>query len=133
VVATTIITNSSFRPISGFELRAATLEVISVLKGDPVRLFAAFEYYSPMLAGAGAYAPQHYTLETGQTYLILATNTDVPGLFHQIRQSHTTKADEGVTRTLDARRLNGLSIKEAHWLELNLLLTNGPGSNTLYA
>src|SRR2546430_2105484 len=118
VVATTVITNDSFRPIPGFEARAAALEVISVLKGDPLTFFAIFDYYSRMPAGAWSYEPQHYTLEEGQSYLIFGTDTAAPGIFRQIRQSHTAKADEGVTRTLDARRLNGLPIKEAHWLEL---------------
>ena len=43
------------------------------------------------------------------------------------------REDDGVLRTLDARPLPTLSIKDAHWLELNLLLTNPVPSNTLYA
>jgi hypothetical protein len=79
------------------------------------------------------YSPQHYELVAGQSYLFFAKITDRPGVFRQIRDSHTMKGDEGVTRTLDARPLAGLSIHDAHWFEISLQLTNGTPSNSLYA
>jgi len=39
---------------------------------------------------------------------------------------------DGVIQTLDDRPVNGLSVKEAHWFELNLLLTHGTAGNSLY-
>src|SRR5208283_1167441 len=54
------------------------------------------------------------------------------GEFRQLTP-HAFRHDEGVIRTLDARPLGSLSIKEAHWFELNLLLTNDTPSNSLYA
>jgi hypothetical protein len=132
VVAIAATTNSWFGEIQSFEVREASMEIISVLKGEPGTNLIRFLHYASR-SGFGFYSPQHYELETGRSYLVFASRAERAGEFRQLRKSHTMKADEGVMRTLDARPLTGLSIKDAHWAELNLLLADAAPSNTLYA
>jgi hypothetical protein len=135
VVSSLVVTNAAFRPLAGFETRATKLEIVSVLKGNSSVRFMLFQHYSsnPQDRMGRMYAPQHYELDAGQCYLILAVKTDREGEFRQIRLSHTGKGDEGVMRTLDDRSLANLSAKDAHWFELELLLNSANPTNQLYA
>lgn len=132
VVSFAVVTNAAFQPLPGFETRASRLEIISVLKGNPPTNSLVFQHYASNPKGMGfMYSPQHYDLETGQCYLIFAVKTDHENEFRQIRFSHTGKEDEGVMRTLDARPLDGLSVKEAHWQESALPLHSANPTNQL--
>lgn len=134
--------------------------VISVLKGDiptdeivlkhygelakPARAEGRFPEAGPggIFASGFATGPR-YKLETGRSYLVFATKTDKGprdpllrgGLSHpnEFTPVETAGRSEAITATLDARPIEGLSVKEAHWLELNLLLSDTNSSNQLYA
>ena len=91
-------------------------------------------------------------LDRSDKYYALPPGTvSQPDAFRQIADIPRAD-DDGVIRTLDDRSLDNLSasyawmthsieewrhptllVKEAHWLELNLLLTNSASSNSLYA
>lgn len=134
VIGTSLITNAAFRDLRGFQVQADMLEIISVLKGDPGTNRVLFQHYaSARRKGFGQYSPQSYDLELGESYLIFAGRTENPGEFRQLHDSHSGKEDEGAMRTLDARPITGVSIKEAHWHELNLLLTNRFAADPVYA
>lgn len=134
VVATDVITNAWFRELPGFQARGTRLQIITIFKGNASTNMVLFQHYaSNPKGGIMMYSPQHYELEVGESYLIFATKTDRPDEFRQLRSSHTGKEDEGVTRTLDDRTITGVSIKDTHWRELHLLLTNTAPSNSLYA
>jgi hypothetical protein len=134
VVSSLVITNAAFQLLPGFETQATRLEIISVLKGNPSAKIVWFQHYASNPKGnMFTYEPQHYELEPGQCYLIFAVKTGQEGEFRQIHFSHTGKADEGVMNTLDDRPLDGLSIKDAHWRELDWLLHSANPTNQLYA
>jgi hypothetical protein len=127
-------TNTGVREVPSYPVAVATLQIISILKGDPQTNVVRFEYYTEGPPAFGrSYSPQHYELDPGQCYIFFALNAGRRGAFQPIRESHTLKQDEGVTRTLDARPLTGMDIPAAHWMELSLLLTNRASSNNLYA
>lgn len=133
VISIERVTNALFTNFSGFETRSAKLEVISVLKGSAPGAAIEFIHYAPSPSGAFMYKPQHYDLKAGESYLIFALKAERVGAFRAVRDRHTTKEDEGVTRTWDARPLVGRGVVEAHWTELHLLLTNGAQGDVLYA
>ncbi|MBE0540321.1 MAG: HEAT repeat domain-containing protein [Verrucomicrobia bacterium] len=134
-VSFAVITNEAFRPLHGFETRATKLEIVSILKGNFSTKFMLFQHYAsnPQDRMGRMYSPQHYELDVGQCYLIFAVKTAHEGEFRQIRLSHTGKEDEGVLHTLDDRPLPDVSVKDAHWLELNLLLNDTSPTKQLYA
>ncbi len=132
MISFTVITNDAFRPLPGFETHDTCLELISTLKGAAPSAFISFLHYAASPQGMWMYSPQHYELAAGQCYLIFATKAE-QGKFQQIRKAHTGKADEGVMRTLDHRTLPNLSVKDAHWLELNRLLNDTVMTNQIYA
>ena len=93
----------------------------------------------PQAWGGGA-TPSWYQFETGQCYLVFAAKLDRPDYLYTPPPDATNRPNEYrqlyrdcVTRTLDARPLAGVSIKVAHWLELNRLLTDAAPTNSLYA
>ncbi|MDB6063938.1 MAG: repeat-containing protein [Pedosphaera sp.] len=83
-------------------------------------------------AWGGGTPPSHFVLVPGQSYLIFAEKTGEPGVFRQV-SGMPAREDEGVTHTVDDRRLAGLSIKDAHWVELNRLLESKNSTNLVYA
>lgn len=114
----------------------ARLQLITVFKGGPGTNQIRFLHNGTNWArsfGFVSYTPQFYDLQLGQSYLIFAIKGTNGGTYRQIREWHTSKMDNGVLRTLDDRRCMNVSFKEAHWLELNLLLTNSTPSDALYA
>jgi hypothetical protein len=145
-LSSTRVTNKAFR-IQQMDPHATRFKVISVLKGEDHPGIVVFQHYTtrPGVWG-GPPEPPHYRFQPGQRYLVFAARTDKPDRYYspepgrawnpqEIRQfvGSPLRDDEGVIRTLDARPLTGLSIKEAHWLELNLLVTNDAPTNALYA
>jgi HEAT repeat protein len=140
------ITNAAFR-IPQMKVHATRFKIISVLKGAAPTDSVGFQHYT---TGPGAWSgphwPANYQFEPGKAYLVFAASmdkpdnyytgipggTNPPGVFRQLA-GIPLRDDQGILRTLDARPLAGLSVKEAHWFELNLLLTNRVSSNALAA
>jgi len=148
VISNTRITNAAFS-ISQMDVCATKFKVISALKGEALPE-VVLEHYSDSGRGMlwdGPSPPATYKFETGQFYLVYAARLDKPDIyysppagvkaapneFRQIADVPRT-GDEGTMKTLDARPLGaGLSVKEAHWFELNRLLDDGNSTNVLYA
>jgi hypothetical protein len=131
VISTRAITNASF-PAWG-KPHATQLEVISVLKGSVHTNVLVFEHNTEgPHAWSGGTPPPHYVFDVGQSYLIFAEKTADPGVYRQLSPTLRSEAD-GVTKTLDSRPIAGLTVKQAHWLELNRLLTSGASNDVLYA
>jgi len=148
VVSNTRITNAAFN-ITQMEVSATKFKVISRLKGEALPEVVV-EHYSGsdrMMAWDGPSPPAAITFQVGQSYLVYAARMDkpdsyysppadvkaAPGEFRQIADIPRT-SDEGAMKTLDARPLDtGLSVKEAHWVELNRLLDDANATNVLYA
>lgn len=131
VLSSVAITNDSF-PHWG-KPHATQLEVISVLQGSVPTNVLIFQHNTsgPMLWSGGT-PPAHYVLEKERAYLIFATKTERPGVFRQLPSMLRSEAD-GVTLILDTRPLPIASVKEAHWLELNRMLTDTNPTNQIYA
>ncbi len=110
----------------------ARLQLITIFKGGPgtnqIRYF-----YSGKYAEEGEQTPKHVDLHPGRSYLLFARTNKAGGGYRQILEFHTFKDDNGAMRTLDDRRCMNVSFKEAHLLELNLLLTNSTPADALYA
>jgi alpha-tubulin suppressor-like RCC1 family protein/HEAT repeat protein len=148
VVSNTRITNAAFN-ISQMEVSASKFKVISVLKGEALPEVVV-EHYSGWghgMAWSGPSPPAALTFQVGRSYLVYAARMDkpdsyysppegvrvAPDVFRQIADIPRT-GDEGAMKTLDARPLaDGLSVKEAHWFELNRLLSDSNPTNVLYA
>lgn len=131
VLSSVAITNDSF-PLWG-KPHATELEVISVLQGSvPTNVLIFQHNTSGPMTWSGGRPPAHYVLAKERAYLIFATKTERPGVFRQLPSMLRSEAD-GVTLTLDTRPLPTASVKEAHWLELNRLLTHSNPTNALYA
>jgi hypothetical protein len=131
VISSEAITNKTF-PLS-FAPHSTTLDVISVFKGNLQTNVVTFLHNTkgPNAWGGGT-PPPHCRMELERCYLIFAEKTETVGVFRQI-SSGPTREDEGVTLTLDDSPLAGMSIKEAHWFELQRLLTNNVSTNALHA
>lgn len=143
------ITNSAFR-LSFGEAFATRFRIISVLKGKAANDEIVFQHYGPGTKGPNSWGgpppPVSYKFSIGQSYLVFAANldtpdkyyssspgtTNAPGKFRQLA-SNSHRPGEGVLRTLDSRPLADLSVKDAHWFELNLLLNDTNPTNQLYA
>jgi hypothetical protein len=139
VVSTRALTNAAFPYWA--KPHATRFRLASVLKGKPETKEAVLWHYTAGPDGwGGGSMPSWYQFETAQNYLVFAAKLDRPEKLYTPPPDATNRPSEyrqlyrdGVTRTLDARPLAGVSIKEAHWLELNRLLTNASPTNSLYA
>ncbi len=110
----------------------ARLQLITIFKGGPGTNQIRF-FYSGERAGEAVQTPKHADLHPGHSYLLFARTNKAGGGYRQILEFHTFKDDNGAIRTLDDRPCRNVSFKEAHWLELNLLLTNSTPADALYA
>ncbi|HEX5222312.1 MAG TPA: hypothetical protein VFZ59_22355 [Verrucomicrobiae bacterium] len=139
VLSTRAMTNTSFPYWA--KPHATRFRLVSVLKGKPESNEPVLWHYT---AGPGAWGggttPSWYQFETGQCYLVFASKLERPDYLYSPPPEATNRPSEYrqlyrdcVTRTLDDRPLLGVSAKEAHWLELNRLLTNAIATNSLYA
>jgi hypothetical protein len=132
----------------GMRVNETKLKLISVLKGNSATNIVAFQHFATWFNGGWSGPggpPPHYQLQVGQCYLIFAGSMDKPGVGYDPPPNVNHPPDEfreingqdfsdaGVTPTLDARPLDGLTIKEAYWLEINLLLHDANPTNALYA
>lgn len=110
----------------------ARLQLITIFKGGPGTNQIKF-VFSGANGGEWDQTPKHVDLQLGRSYLLFARTNKAGGGYRQILEFHTFKDDNGAMHTLDDRRCMNVSFKEAHWLELNLLLTNSTPSDALYA
>lgn len=155
VIADRPVSDDSFKPIYGFEVREAELRVVSSLKGDPPGV-VRFRYYersqispeSPVaqlvrfvrdyLSATGE--PEGHSLTTGRTYLVLATRVtgvmyrEMAGLVASsahitgigpVGQQYSKLISPGVLLAADAKPHHGNTLTEAAWNEL-LALTKSP-------
>ncbi len=137
-LSSVVITNLAFRVRA--EVEATQFRIISVLKGTVQTNLVTFQHYSSSFRGgwSGREPPAFYRFEIGKPYLIFAAKLDKPDIYYDptlntnfvgsndFRQLY----DGGFIRTLDARPLNGLSIKEAVSFEQKLILDNNPTNPT---
>ncbi|MCW5555698.1 MAG: hypothetical protein KIS67_26510 [Verrucomicrobiae bacterium] len=157
VLANEPVTNTNLFRWGVFETK---LRVISVLKGDIPTDEIVLKHYGELARSAravgrfleadpggiiasGFATGPRYKLETGRSYLIFATKADNGGRDPFLRSAanhpnefipvETAGRSEAITGTSDARPIEGLSVKEAHWSELNLLLNDTNHTNQLYA
>jgi len=121
VVGDRVVTDAWFAPISGFEVRETELRVVSVIKGSRRLARVRFRHYVPA-PGPTMYAPQHYQLARGRTYIVFAAKHGRG--YRQLTKEHTLKEDQGVLPAADARRHRGTTVTEAAWAELQLLLAS---------
>lgn len=140
VISTHPETNAAF-PSWG-KPYATEFEVISVLQGIIHPKTITFRHItgSPLL-WSGPEPPRNFKFEGRQSYLVFAAKADTPDWFYAPATNGVARTDdfrqlmhgEIAFRTLDARPLDDLSLKEAYWLELNRLLNNANPTNQLYA
>jgi len=139
VIATTPRTNSSL-PYWG-KPHATTIHLISLLKGHSSTNDLIFWHNtSGPDAWGGGDPPSWHQFEVGKSYLLFANKLDQPGYLYTPPPDATNRPSEfrqldhdGVTSALDTRPLTTVSVKEAHWLELNLLLKDTNPTNQAYA
>lgn len=148
VISTRPITNSAFI-VSSMNVNATTFKIISVLKGSPPTDEIIFEHYSDLSKSfmwSGTPPPARLKFDVGKSYIVFAAKMDRRDKYYSPPAKKNSPAnefrqivnfpktlDEGMLRTLDARKIENLSIKEAYWLELNLLLNDSNPGNQLYA
>jgi hypothetical protein len=139
VISTSAATNASF-PSWG-KPHATRFSLVSVLKGH-VNTNAPVFWHNTQGSGAwgGGSPPSWHQFEPGQAYLVFAARLDKPDYLYSVPADATNRPNEfrqlcheGVMRTLDARPVGPLRVKDAHWLELNLLLNDTNATNQLYA
>lgn len=141
VLSSEITTNASFQ--LEWDACKTTFELITVFKGKPNKKNISFLHYCnrlhPAFFWSGPSPPPHYEFEKGKCYLVFAANLDRPARYYTPGTNHEANVyrefadiprfhDDGVIRTADARPLPNVSFKQAHWIELNRLLTNDEAS-----
>jgi hypothetical protein len=92
-------------------------------------------------AWSGSRPPQEFIFDVGRSYLVFAMQSDKADWLYSPSTNDVAKPNEFrqimrgeiPIRTLDNRPLDNISEKEAHWLELNLLLHDSNPTNQLYA
>ena len=135
VLSSAPVVNAGF-VLQDMNLHETKFKVISVLKGKPMTNIIAFQHFTTWtrLPGSGPVLPRYYQFQAGETYLVFAASLDKPDFFYAAPPNNHHRPDEfrqifgqnnrmdGVIPTVDARPLEGLTIKDAYWLEMNLLL-----------
>jgi hypothetical protein len=140
VVSTHAVTNAAF-PLWG-QPYETKFNIISVLKGNIQTNMIAFLHITGQPgAWSGGAPPQNFKFEVGQSYLTFAAMTDKPDYHYSPPSNNVVRLNEFrqlmhgeiASHTLDKRPLDGLSVKDAQWVELNLLLKDTNPTNQLYA
>jgi len=140
VISTHTVTNRAF-PDWG-KPNATAFKVISILKGNVETNTITFLHITGQpMDWSGSEPPQSYHFEAGQSYLVFAVKADKSDWLYSPPSKGISGPDEFrqlmrgeiAYRTLDARPLAGLPVREAGWVELNLLLNDANPSNQLYA
>ncbi len=117
VIADRPVTDHSFEPLPGSDVRETELRIVSILKG-PASNVIQFRHYAPSLGTSAVWCPPpSYTFVVGHTYIMLATRV-AGDTYRQLSQSRTT-LDRSVLPAADANPLRmSTTITEAIWGEL---------------
>jgi len=132
-------TNASF--VFWAKPHVTVFKIISVLQGKADSgTLQLWHYTGRPMAWGGPQPPSAHSFAAGQTYIIYADTLDKAEYLYEPPADAASRSNEfrqfyggGVTRTLDARPIPGMGVKEAHWFELNLLLQDSIPTNVLYA
>jgi hypothetical protein len=130
VVSEHAVTDPWFIPMAGFEAREAELQIVSILKGPAART-VRFRHYAPVPGAVGSYAPQHYQLDIGATYVVFAKH-DQGDVYRQWNASHTMKEDEGILRTATVLPHRGKTARAMVWAELTELVASSKAAEVVY-
>jgi len=118
VIESKPVEDAWFEKVAGYRAVETRLKVVAVYKGKDAKEIA-FRHYAPHdEAVPQFYSPQHYRLEAGRTYIILAAATDREGTYRQLWKQHKLQEDQGVLLAADNQPHEGQSIKELYWSEL---------------
>jgi HEAT repeat protein len=122
VIADRSVTDDSFRPIDGFEVHEAELRVVSTVKGNASKVIR-FRHYAPSFDLWTTPEPpwDTYTIATGRTYLVLATQI-APDTYREVARSEAYGKNHGVLLAADAKPHHGTTLSEAAWAELLAML-----------
>jgi HEAT repeat protein len=132
VLSEQVVKDPSFQDLPSFEVREATLKVVSVFKGSSESKQIRFRHYAFAPGAAFMYTPQHYELVQGRTYLFFALK-EQDGIYQQIWPRHTGKEDQGLFLTADDKPIEGKTITEVVWNELVKLAKSTSVSDVTYA
>jgi hypothetical protein len=132
-------TNASF--VFWAKPHVTVFNIISVLQGKADSgTLQLWHYTGQPRAWSGSQPPSAHSFAAGQTYIIYADTLDKAEYLYKPPADAASRSNEfrqlhngGVTRTLDARPIPGMEVKEAHWFELNLLLNDTNPTNVVYA
>jgi hypothetical protein len=139
VISTHAVTNASFPPWG--KPHATRFSLISVLQGH-IQTNELVFWHNTGEPGAwgGGRPPSSHQFDPGNSYLVFAGRLDEPDYLYSVPPDATNRPSEfrqlrydGVMRTLDARPVGAQGVKEAHWAELGLLLSDADATNQLYA
>jgi hypothetical protein len=122
VVSERVVADPWFDAVPGFEVREAELHIVSIVKGTAAST-VRFRHYAIVPDIAMAYAPQHYELDVGATYIVFAMR-ERGETYRQWQKSHTVKGDEGLFRCATAKPHRGKTVHDAVWAELADLLAS---------
>ena len=131
--------NASF--VSWAKPHVTVFKIISVLQGKADSgTLQLWHYTGGPMAWSGREPPSAHSFAAGQTYIIYADTLDKAEYLYEPPADAASRTNEfrqlyggGITRTLDARPIPGMEVKEAHWFELNLLLNDTNPTNVVYA
>ncbi len=120
VVSNDKVADDWFKPFPGIACVDTRLQIISTIQGDSGRKDINFRHYAldPAAGSFFNFMPQHYELQPGRSYIIFASKTDHPGVFHPLWLNHTTKEDQGILLAASDAPSAGISVKNLFWAEL---------------
>jgi hypothetical protein len=139
VMSSDAVTNALF-PYWG-KTHATRFSLISVLKGESPTNSLVFWHitHGPDAWGGGS-MPSWHEFKNGECYLMFAARLSEPSDLYTVPADATNRPNEfrqlyrdGVMRNLDARPVGVRGVKDAHWAELELLLSDAEATNQLYA
>jgi hypothetical protein len=129
VIADAPVNDPSFTQVMGFQVREASMKVVSTLKGKPAGKAIRFRYYFETPSGPSlGWAPLSYKFTVGRSYIVFAAAVG-KGVYKQQTDQHTMKPGQGVVLAADAKPHTGATVTEAVQTELlaHLKSTNSAG------
>ncbi|MBW1807380.1 MAG: HEAT repeat domain-containing protein [Deltaproteobacteria bacterium] len=134
VVSTQPVKDDWFNEVRGFEVKAAELKVISVIKGKSSKKTINFHYYAAAPGDIGImYQPQNYHFTAGRAYIIFAKQTPDQRIFRQLWKAHRSDESQGVLLAADKSPHTSESITQIFLAELTNLLNSQEAQDVIYA
>jgi HEAT repeat protein len=134
VVSTRTVKDDWFNEIRGYEVKAAELKVISVIKGKLSRKTIDFHYYAKAAGDfAMNYQPQNYQFTVGRAYIIFAKQTTDGRIFRQLWKAHRSDEQQGVLLAADNSPAKARTVTKIFWQELTSLLASKDSQDVIYA